>query len=95
MCSYVKLVDELMDFCSDTTGSLRTLRQEGRLYDPGGDISAVTWCVGSHMCVLPSSVIHMFLHQTTRPTSHQSLHPFILPSVLFLFGDDSIKSCFL
>lgn len=74
MCSYVKLVNELMDFCSDTTGSLRTLRQEGRLYDPGGDISAVTWCVGSHTCVLHSSAIHM------------SLHPFILPSVLFLFG---------
>ncbi|XP_011607631.2 protein misato homolog 1 isoform X1 [Takifugu rubripes] len=27
----------------DVNGSLRTLRQEGCLYDPGGDISAVTW----------------------------------------------------
>lgn len=25
------------------TGSLRTLRQEGTLYDPGKDTSAVTW----------------------------------------------------
>ncbi|XP_056255645.1 protein misato homolog 1 isoform X1 [Seriola aureovittata] len=33
----------------DLKGSLRTLRQEGSLYDPGKDTSAVTWREGSLM----------------------------------------------
>lgn len=53
ICVCMKMVDELVILCSDAqTGSLRTLRQEGSLYDPGKDTSAVTWYVCSYMCII-------------------------------------------
>lgn len=53
ICFCMKMVDELVILCSDAqTGSLRTLRQEGSLYDPGKDTSAVTWYVCCYMCII-------------------------------------------
>lgn len=61
ICFYMKMVDELVTLCSDAqTGSLRTLRQEGSLYDPGKDTSAVTWYVCTFMCSIHPS-IHLLM----------------------------------
>lgn len=89
MCLYIKIVHSLVTLYSDAqTGSLRTLREEGSLYDPGKDTSSVTWCVCTHMFV----IIHPFIHfgRTTLMLENQQILVSLLDkSMLFLTGREA------
>lgn len=90
MCFYVKIVDELMTLCSGgQTGSLRTLRQEGSLYDPGKDTSAVTWYVCSYMCML-----HPSIHPSIKSVIHFSRTTLMLKNqqIVVSLLDKSVSS---